>query len=156
MADFKDILPDNEDHLNEDELMKYLEGNLSEADKHAFEEKMQASGFVNDAVDGLQAVKNKQHLYDYVHNLNKTLEKQLAAKKQRKEKRTIKHISAVILTALIILLICIIGYVAIHLYHKNSGIQPSPNIKLKSLSLETASISSIGTNTVVAVFDEAK
>lgn len=134
MADLRSILSDNEDHLNEDELMKYLDGNLSEADKHAFEEKMQSSGFVNDAVDGLKAVKNKQHLYDYVQQLNKNLEKQLAAKKQRKEKRTIKHIAAVILTALIILLICIIGYVAIHLYHKNSGTQPLRDNKQQQTS----------------------
>lgn len=116
MADLRDILSDNEDRLNEEELMKYLEGNLSEADKLAFEEKMQSSGFVNDAVDGLKAIKNKQHINDYVYQLNKNLEKQLGAKKQRKEKRAIKYIQMIILTVVFILLICIIGYLVIHLY----------------------------------------
>lgn len=116
MADIRDILSDNEEQLNEDELMKYLEDNLSEDDKQAFEKKMQASGFVSDAVDGLKVVKNKQHINDYAHQLNNNLEKQLAAKKQRKEKRTIKYIPYIVLTVLIILLICIIGYFAIHLY----------------------------------------
>lgn len=116
MADLRDILFDNEDELNEEELMKYLEGNLSDEDTLAFEEKMQTSGFVNDAVDGLKVVKNKQHINDYVHQLNKNLEKQLAAKKQRKEKRAIKYMQMMVLTVLFILLICIVGYILIHLY----------------------------------------
>ncbi len=119
MADLRDILSDNEDHLNEGEVMRYLEGTLSEEDKYAFEKKMEISGFVNDAIDGLKTIKNKQHINDYVHQLNKNLEKQLALKKQRKEKRVIKYIPYIILTALVILIICIIGYVVIHFYRNS-------------------------------------
>ncbi len=119
MAELRNILEDNEEHLNEDELMRYLEGLLSEEDKHAFEKKIESSGFVNDAIDGLKTIGNKQNINDYVHQLNKNLEKQLALKKQHKEKRTIKYLPWVILAALIILIICIIGYVVIHFY-KNS------------------------------------
>ncbi len=119
MADLRDILEDNEEHLNDDELIRYLEGSLSEDDKHAFEKKIETSGFVNDAIDGLKTIRNKQNINDYVHQLNKNLEKQLALKKQRKEKRRIKYLSWAILTALVILIICIIGYVVIHFY-KNS------------------------------------
>ncbi len=104
MADLSDILQDNEEHLNEDELMSYLQGSLSEDDKHAFEKKIETSGFVNDAIDGLKTIRNKQNINDYVHQLNKNLEKQLALKKQRKEKRRIKYLSWAILTALVILI----------------------------------------------------
>jgi ABC-type bacteriocin/lantibiotic exporter with double-glycine peptidase domain len=118
MADLKDILSDNDEHLNEDDLLRYLEGSLSEEDKQAFEKKIEASGFINDAVDGLKTVKNKQDINEYVYQLNKNLEKQLALKKQRKEKRTIKNIQWVILTAFVIFIICIIGYLLIHFYRK--------------------------------------
>ncbi len=119
MADLADILSDNEDQLNENEVMRYLEGSLSEEDKNAFEKKMQTSGFINDAVDGLKKIRNKQHISDHVHQLNKNLEKQLALKKQRKEKRIIKYLPWAILAALIILIVCVIGYLVIR-YYKNS------------------------------------
>jgi len=119
MADLRDILHDNEEHLNEDELMSYLQGSLSEDDKHAFEKKIETSAFVNDAIDGLKTIRNKQEINDYVHQLNKNLEKQLALKKQHKEKRSIKYMPWVILTVLVILVICVIAYVVIHFY-KNS------------------------------------
>jgi ABC-type bacteriocin/lantibiotic exporter with double-glycine peptidase domain len=124
MADLRDILSDNDEHLNEDavnedDLLRYLEGSLSEEDKQAFESKIKASGFVNDAVDGLKTVKNKNNINDYVHQLNKNLEKQLALKKHHKEKRTIKYLPWVILAALVILIVCVIAYVVIH-YYRNS------------------------------------
>ncbi len=116
MTDLKDILFDNEEQLNEEELKNYVEDNLPENDKRAFEKKMENSGFVNDAVDGLKAFKNNQNLVGYVNQLNKNLEKHLLSKKQGKEKRKIKNLSWILLSALIILLICIIGYISIHFY----------------------------------------
>src|SRR5947208_11555753 len=98
MADLKDILFDDDEQLNEDELMKYLDNNLSEEEKLEFEKKIAASSFENDAVDGLKSFKNKQSLNDYVNQINKNLEKQLQLKKQKKEKRKLKGFSWIILT----------------------------------------------------------
>jgi hypothetical protein len=118
MADLRDILSDNDEQLNEDELMNYLEDNLSAEDKHAFEEKMADSSFVNDAIEGLKKFKNKQQLKDSVDHLNKLLEKQTASKKVRDEKKKVKELPLMLLTALLILLICILGYLVIHLFYK--------------------------------------
>jgi hypothetical protein len=120
MADLRDILSDDEEQLNEDELRKYLDNNLSEEEKHEFEKKVAASSFDNDAVDGLKSFKNKQRLNDYVNQINKNLEKQLQEKKQKKEKRKIKDFSWIILTVILILFICIIGYFVIHLYSQSA------------------------------------
>jgi hypothetical protein len=120
MADLRDILSDDE-QLNEDDLMKYLDDNLSEEKKLEFEKKVAASNFDNDAVDGLKSFKNKQSLNDYVNQINRNLDKQLQLKKQKKEKRKFKDFSWIILTVILILFICIIGYFVIHLYNKSAN-----------------------------------
>ena len=125
MADLRDILSDNDEQLNEDELMNYLDDNLSAEDKHAFEQKISDSQFVNDAIEGLKKFKNKQQLKDTLSHLNKLLEKQTASKKQRDQKRSIKEMPMVLLTALLILLICIIGYFVIHLFIQHAAQTPT-------------------------------
>jgi hypothetical protein len=120
MADLRDILSDDEEQLNEDELMKYLDNNLSEEEKLEFEKKVTGSRFDNDAVDGLKSFKNKQSLNDYVNQINKNLEKQLQLKKQKNEKRKIKGFTWIILTAILILFICVISYFVIHLYNQSA------------------------------------
>jgi hypothetical protein len=120
MADLRDILSDDEEQLNEDELMKYLDNNLSEEEKLEFEKRFAASSFENDAVDGLKSFKNKQSLNDYVNQINRNLDKQLQLKKQKNEKRKIKDFSWIILTVILILFICVIGYFVIHLYNQSA------------------------------------
>lgn len=121
MADIKDIFTEEHDHFEDDDLMKYLQDNLSEEEKHAFEKKMADSPFMNDAVEGLQEFKSQDNLQQYVSQLNKQLHQQLAAKKQHKEKRKIKDMSWILLAAIIILLLCILGYAVIYLYNKNKA-----------------------------------
>jgi len=124
MADLRDILSDDEEQLNNDELMKYLDDNLSDEQKREFEKKIETSDFVNDAMEGLKSFKNKQNLDNYVNQINKNLDKQLQLKKQRNEKRKIKHISWIVLSIVLILFICIIGYFLIHLFNLSSHTFP--------------------------------
>jgi hypothetical protein len=133
MANLRDILSDENHQLNEEELMNYIHDNLSEEDKHAVEKKISASGFVIDAVEGLKAFENKQQLNDYVKQLNKNLEKQLTTKKLHNEKRKIKELPIMLVSALIILILCVVCYIAIHLYHRSSSILPLQNKHQQSL-----------------------
>ena len=124
MADWKDILSNEEDQVSEDELIKYLEGSLSEEEQHAFEKKTAGSGFTNDAVEGLQQFKNKQKLDEYVSQLNKNLHQQLTTRKQRIEKRRLKDNPWFLLSIIIILAICIIAYLVIHIHNKRKAATP--------------------------------
>ena len=124
MADWKDILSENDEDLKSDELINYVEDNLSEEEKHAFEKKVIDSSFVNDAIDGLQKFNRKEDLNEYVQQLNKDLSKQLAAKKQRKQKRKLKENPWIIVTIVILLAICILGYYLVHLHYKNKKLAP--------------------------------
>lgn len=116
MADWRDILSDEEEQLNHDELMNYLDGNLSEQEKHSFEKKAANSPFVNDAVEGLQEFKNKQQLEEHVKEINIKLKQQLKSRQHRKQRPEITDNTWLIISTLIILAICVICYFIIHLY----------------------------------------
>jgi len=112
---------DIEDELNEDQLMDYLKGKTSGEDAHLVEKQMADSDFINDAVEGLQAFSSPKKLDRYVHQLNKKLQQQLDAKKTRKEKREIKHLPWIILAVILILVLCVLGYVVIHMLHEKEA-----------------------------------
>jgi len=116
MADWRDILSDEEEQLNQDELMNYLDGNLSEQEKHAFKKKTANSPFVNDAVEGLQEFKNKQELEKHVNDLNTKLKQQLKSRQHHKLRPKLTSNTWLIIATLIILAICVICYFIIHLY----------------------------------------
>ncbi len=103
----------NEDELNEDQLMDYLKGKASEEDMHSVEKQMADSQFVNDAIEGLQSFSSSKKLGEYVGQLNKKLHQQLDSKRAKKEKRQIKNMSWIILAVIIILVLCVLGYVVI-------------------------------------------
>lgn len=112
MEDLTNILrPD--DQLNEEQLKKYVSGETSPEEAHVVEKQMAGSDFVNDAIEGLQAISSKQKLDDYVNQLNKNLHQHLISKKERKNKRKIKELSSIILTIVVILLLCILAYIVI-------------------------------------------
>lgn len=101
----------NEDELNQDDLLKYLKGKSLSGETHAIEEQMAADPFVNDAVEGLQEMKDKEKLNDYISDLNKNLQKQIAKNKKVKEKRKIKDINWIVLAVILILAFSIMAFV---------------------------------------------
>ncbi|BAV05223.1 hypothetical protein SAMN05421788_105321 [Filimonas lacunae] len=117
MRNFEDILADEQDDLNDEELLKYLEGQLDAAQQHNVEKKMADSAFLNDAMEGLASFPSKKQLKAQVKHLNKGLQNQLDTRKQRKEKRKIKDLPWILVAAVIILLLCVLGYTVLHLYH---------------------------------------
>lgn len=122
MAELDDIFSNNKRKLSDEELLKYLDGKASAEETHAIERAMADSSFENEAVEGLEQFKKREHLNDYVLNLNKNLQQQLAQKKQRKEKRKIKEIPLAVITVIIILILCVLGYIAINLFQRNSSV----------------------------------
>jgi hypothetical protein len=121
MADWKDILHDNGEPLNEEELIDYLNNNLSEEERYALEKKLVDSTFENDAVEGLEKIRRPKNLDEYVQQLNKNLHQQLDTRKKRRLRRKLKDNPWVITTILILLAICIVGYVVVHFYMRGKG-----------------------------------
>jgi hypothetical protein len=111
--DLLDILSENNDNINNQKLIDYLNDNLSDKEKHEVEKWMSDHDMVNDAVEGLEHLKNKKNLQSYVDQMNKNLHSQLAQKKQQQQKRKLKDYPWVYFAIILILLLCIIAYVVI-------------------------------------------
>ena len=117
MADWSDILKDEEE-LNEQELMKYLEGNPSAEERYAIEKQMVESDFMNDAVEGLQQFHHPSKLIVLRDQLNKQLHKTTGKKERRTKNRKLKDQQWLVIAVIAILSICTIGYLLIHFYSK--------------------------------------
>ena len=125
MPDLKDIL-NEEDDLRNDDLLKYMQGELSKDDEHKVEKQMADSDFVSDAVEGLQTIRNKKSIEVYVDELNRNLHKQVSSKKQRREKRKLKDQPWIVIAVVVVLALCILTYVVIRQHQKNTA-EPQNN-----------------------------
>lgn len=110
----KDILSHLSTEVDQETLLKYLEGRLSDEQKNEIEKKMLASEFNDDALEGLQEIKNKERISSLVDQLNRDLHKKLEKKKQQKEKFRIKDQPWLYIAIIIILLLIVLSYIVIH------------------------------------------
>lgn len=131
MADLKDILNHDEDPRDED-LLRYLQGDVSREEAHRVERQMADSEFVNDAMEGLQNIRNKKSIDEYVDELNRNLQKQVVQKKQRREKRKLKDQPWIIIALVVVLALCVIGYAVIR-YHQAQQV-PSRSPQQKTIN----------------------
>jgi len=111
MKENNKILPDN--IPADEDLLAYVQENLSAEQRYALELKMAENNFINDAVEGLEQIKDKQNIQDYVKDLNHQLRKQTHKKRVRKHKRKLKTQELIIIVAVVILILCAIGYIVI-------------------------------------------
>ena len=114
--DLLNILSNSNKDIDNQKLMDYINGTLSDLEKNEVEQQMVDNGFVNDAIEGLKNISNKKDLQAYVDQLNSTLQKQVERKKERREKRRLKEHPWIYFAIIIILALCVIGYVVIRQY----------------------------------------
>ncbi|HEX8279484.1 MAG TPA: hypothetical protein VF540_12355 [Segetibacter sp.] len=117
MGDWKEILSGDEEQISAEELLKYLDEELSDEEKRAIEKKINNNPFEVDAVDGLSQIQDKESLEKHVSQLNLKLQ-QFTTKRPRKAKQKIKIFEWIILTLVILLFICVISFIIISLQNK--------------------------------------
>ena len=110
----KDILSNLSPEVDQETLLKYLEGRLSDEQRHEVEKKMMSTKFTDDAMDGLQEIKNKEKISSLVEQLNRDLHKKLNKKKQKREKLRFKDPPWLYITIFIILLLIVLSYLVIN------------------------------------------
>ena len=115
--DLLNILSNANKDIDNQKLVDYLDGKLSEEEKHEVEAMMSDSNFMNDAMEGLEKIKDKKNIQVYIEQLNKDLQKQLEKKKKRLQKRRLKEYPWIYLAIILILLLCIVGYFVIRQYY---------------------------------------
>ena len=118
------ILSNSNKDIDNQKLMDYLSAKLSAEEKHEIEKQMADSDFVNDAVEGLEDVKNKKDLSFFVEQINADLHKQLEKKKTRKQKRRLKDQPWIYLAIVLLLLLIIICFIVIKKHLDNEKLQP--------------------------------
>jgi len=106
-----------DDELNEEELMNYVKGKSSDEEAHAVEKKMADSSFVNDAVEGLQNFSSAEKVNAYVQQINEQLHQRLTDKRHRRKKGP-GNLSWEIIAVIVIILLCLIGYVIVEMMNK--------------------------------------
>jgi len=129
----KDILSNSNKDLDNQKLMDYLSRKLSAPESHDLEKMMAEDDFINDAVEGLEQIGDTKKMALSVEGLNRELQKQIAKKKSRKEKRKLKEQPWVYFTIILLLLLVVICYI---LVKKSTPVQqqlPKVNQVIKPL-----------------------
>jgi hypothetical protein len=113
--DLLNILAHSNKDIDNQLLMDYISGHLSDADQHTVEEWLQENEFAADALEGLKEFGNKERLNEYVAQLNKELRFYLKQKKQKREKRRWKDNPWIALALILILGFIILAYIVLRL-----------------------------------------
>jgi anti-sigma factor RsiW len=111
--DLLNILANSNKDIDNQQLMDYLSGNLSAEDLHEVERLMADNAFLNDAVEGLQHMRDKKDIQSYVNELNAALQRNMAKKKARRRKRQLKENPWTLVAILLVLGLCILGWIVI-------------------------------------------
>jgi hypothetical protein len=85
--DLLNILTNSNKDIDNQQLMDYLAGKLSGEEKHNVEKMMADNDFMNDAMEGLEDIKDKRDINFFVEQLNRDLHKKLLQRKVKKQKR---------------------------------------------------------------------
>src|SRR6476620_1076240 len=107
----KDILSNLNPDIDQETLLRYLQGKLSPEEQHELEKGMMESDFDSDALEGLQSMKDKKNLDVLLHQLQTDLRKKTEKKKRAREKMDLKIQPWLIITLVIILIIAVISFI---------------------------------------------
>lgn len=106
----KDILSHLATDIDQETLLLYLQGKLSEEKKHEVEKKLMENDFDGDALEGLQQISDKKQISYMVDALNRDLKKKVEKKKQRRQKLVLKDQSWIYIVIFILIMLIIISY----------------------------------------------
>lgn len=102
----------DEQELSEEQLLRYINGQLSPDEQRIVEEQLNNAGLLSDAEEGLSLIENKDTIPSAVANINRRLTDQL--QKRRRRKRTpLPNMSLLILSTFLILLLIILAFIVI-------------------------------------------
>jgi hypothetical protein len=112
--DLKNILSNLNTDIDQETLLLYLQNKLTEEQKHEVEKALADNEFADDAMEGLNQIKDKQQITYMVEMLNRDLKKKTEKKKQRRKKLDLKDQSLTYVAAFILILLIVLSYFIIH------------------------------------------
>ncbi|RYY40952.1 MAG: hypothetical protein EOO08_03760 [Chitinophagaceae bacterium] len=114
----KDILSHLNPEVDQETLLRYLQGHLTPEKAHDLEAQLLDSDFESDALEGLQGVANKGALPGIVEALNRDLQKKTARRKS-KQLKPLRVEPWLLITIVTVLILVIVGFVV--LWKKQHG-----------------------------------
>ncbi|MBS1567764.1 MAG: hypothetical protein JST39_25495 [Bacteroidetes bacterium] len=111
--DLLNILSNSNKDIDNQLLMDYLAGKLSAEQRHEVEKLMADDDFTDDAMEGLQQVKNPKNIDVYVDQLNRDLRQRTEKKTRAKNKRRFKDQPWIYVAVIIVLLLLFMAWVVI-------------------------------------------
>ena len=109
----KNILSHLTTEIDQETLLLYLQGKLPAEKKHEVEKTLVENDFANDALEGLQQIRDKQRIAYTVDMLNRELKKKTERKKQRRLKLQLKDQSWLYVIIFIFIILIILSYMII-------------------------------------------
>lgn len=100
-----------EGHVDEQKLMDYLEGKLTKEQVYEVEQMMMESGFLNDAMEGLSEMKDKQRIATILHELNSKLQVKTQKQKRKYQPLFPNQQTLTLVVLITILLLVTLGFV---------------------------------------------
>jgi ATP/maltotriose-dependent transcriptional regulator MalT len=107
------ILSESNKDIDNQKLMDYLSGRLSEEGKHEVEKWMIDNPFFNEAVEGLQQAGDEKKVQSSVDQINRQLAHYLQQKKLRKSKRKLPANPWTYIAVLVILMLAVLVYLVV-------------------------------------------
>jgi hypothetical protein len=108
-----EILTNSNKDIDNQKLMDYISGRLSEQDKKELEEQISENSFMQDAVEGLKELKDSKKLSIYLEQLNRELKTRLNQPKLRRKKHNLAEFPWVYLTIALILVLSIVCFLLV-------------------------------------------
>ena len=111
--ELKDILSNLHSEVDQETLLRYLQGQLSAGQQHEVEKRLVDEGFETEALEGLQAIQNKKNIAGLVEQLNQDLKKKTTKQKEGRRKRDVKVEPWILIAIVLILILVVLGYLVI-------------------------------------------
>lgn len=129
--DLLNILSNSNKEIDNQQLMDYLSGKLSEEQKHALEMNMADDDFLNDAAEGLGQLPEKQHIDVFVDQLNRDLHKKLYKSQKKRRKRKLLQQRWIYAAIILILAIVVATWLMIVKYQHLKRTRQSAAISIQ-------------------------
>ena len=109
----KDILGNSSTSIDPDQLMAYLNKDLSPKEAQVLEEKVASDEFAQQALEGLESIANKKTLSAITHRMNRDLHKKINKRNQAKKKLKLNQPPLLLAAILLLLLLIVLLFFAI-------------------------------------------
>ena len=112
---WKDILT-QKSALDPQKLMDYLEGKLSDKEKHEVESVLADSAFMDDAAEGLNEMKDKQKIASILFELNSQLHKKTLQRRKLQFSNRLPFPGWLIFTTVTVIFLIVLAYIIFRMY----------------------------------------